>query len=94
MVTMTSPVCCSLAWWIGQCAPLCVASLVWGKESNMKYVATIATFVLVSLPMVAQSDQGQSSGSAFSPAKSIGMFAYPKNKQSADQQLKDEGECA
>jgi len=30
---------------------------------------------------------------AASPAKSIGMFAYPKNKQSADQQLKDENEC-
>jgi hypothetical protein len=30
---------------------------------------------------------------AWSPAKSIGMFAYPKNKQTADQQLKDESEC-
>ena len=30
---------------------------------------------------------------AASPAKNIGMFAYPKNKQSADQQLKDENEC-
>jgi hypothetical protein len=30
---------------------------------------------------------------AASPARSIGMFAYPKNKQSADQQLKDENEC-
>jgi hypothetical protein len=30
---------------------------------------------------------------AASPGKSIGMFAYPKNKQSADQPLKDENEC-
>lgn len=30
---------------------------------------------------------------AFSPAKSIGMFAYPKNQQNADQQLKDESQC-
>jgi hypothetical protein len=30
---------------------------------------------------------------AWSPAKSIGMFAYPKNQQNADQQLKDESEC-
>lgn len=33
------------------------------------------------------------SGAVSSPAKSIGMFAYPKNQQSADQQLKDENEC-
>jgi uncharacterized protein YcfJ len=30
---------------------------------------------------------------AWSPAQSIGMFAFPKNAQSADQQLKDESEC-
>src|SRR5437773_9935201 len=35
----------------------------------------------------------QQSQAASSPAKSIGMFAYPKNQQSADQQLKDENEC-
>lgn len=29
----------------------------------------------------------------WSPAKSIGMFAYPKNQQNADQQLKDESDC-
>jgi hypothetical protein len=33
------------------------------------------------------------SGGATSPAKSVGMYAYPKNQQSADQQLKDENEC-
>jgi len=32
-------------------------------------------------------------GPAWSPAKSIGMFAYPKNQQNADQQLKDESDC-
>jgi Glycine-zipper domain len=30
---------------------------------------------------------------AWSPAQSIGMFAFPRNGQSADQQLKDESEC-
>jgi hypothetical protein len=30
---------------------------------------------------------------AFSPSKAIGLFAYPKNDQSSDQQLKDESEC-
>jgi hypothetical protein len=29
----------------------------------------------------------------WSPAKSIGMFAYPKNQQHPDQQLKDESDC-
>lgn len=32
-------------------------------------------------------------GPVWSPAKSIGMFAYPKNQQNADQQLKDESDC-
>jgi len=30
---------------------------------------------------------------AWSPAKSIGMFAYPKNQQNPDQQLRDESDC-
>ena len=30
---------------------------------------------------------------AWSPAQSIGMFAFPKNVQNSDQQLKDESEC-
>jgi len=42
---------------------------------------------------VAASPMAQQSGATSSPAKSIGMFAYPKNQQSADQQLKDENEC-
>jgi hypothetical protein len=32
-------------------------------------------------------------GSASSPAQSIDLFAFPKNGQSRDQQLKDENEC-
>jgi hypothetical protein len=32
-------------------------------------------------------------GPVWSPAQSIDMFAFPKNGQSADQQLKDESEC-
>ena len=30
---------------------------------------------------------------AWSPAQNIGMFAFPRNGQNADQQLKDEAEC-
>lgn len=34
-----------------------------------------------------------SAAPAWSPAQSIDMFAFPKNGQNADQQLKDESEC-
>jgi hypothetical protein len=57
----------------------------------------------LAIPLLAQSPPAssptsapataQQSVGAPSPAKSIGMFAYPKNQQSADQQLKDENEC-
>lgn len=39
------------------------------------------------------SANASNSAAAASPAKSIGMFAYPKNKQTPDQQSKDENEC-
>lgn len=51
----------------------------------MKFHIAAVALVLSALPVVAQT--------AGSPAKSIGMFAYPKNQQSADQQLKDETDC-
>ena len=34
-----------------------------------------------------------SSGPAWSPSQSIDLFAFPKNNQTADQQLKDESDC-
>ena len=52
--------------------------------------------ILPILLLLAVSGMAQSSSpgpAAWSPAKSIGMFAYPKNQQNADQQLKDETEC-
>jgi hypothetical protein len=46
------------------------------------------------LPASAQQDASSSAQApAWSPAQSIGMFAFPKNGQNADQQLKDESEC-
>jgi hypothetical protein len=42
-----------------------------------------------SAPLPAQAP----SAPAWSPAQNIGMFAFPKNGQNADQQLKDEAEC-
>lgn len=51
--------------------------------------------VLLFFPMAwaAAQTASQPTAPAWSPAKSIGMFAYPKNNQNADQQLKDESEC-
>jgi len=63
----------------------------------------ILTASCFAIPLLAQPQQpsteasasavAQQAGATSSPAKSIGMFAYPKNQQSADQQLKDENEC-
>ena len=54
-----------------------------------------ANVLLLFLPLMWTPMQtaSQSPAPTWSPAKSIGMFAYPKNKQNADQQLKDESEC-
>jgi len=41
----------------------------------------------------APSTAAPTTAGASSPAKSIGVYAYPKNNQNADQQLKDENEC-
>jgi len=68
----------------------------------VKHLLVIATFC-VATPLLTQSAPASSpksahpaakqSGAASSPAKSIGLFAYPNKQQSADQQLKDENEC-
>ena len=65
-------------------------------------VLLIAAFC-IAIPLQAESPtadsptsaatSGNQSGGTSSPAKSVGMYAYPKNQQSADQQLKDENEC-
>jgi len=59
----------------------------------MKTVVSSLILALLPLSAFAQTSQPSTSGLAWSPAKNIGMFAYPKNKQNADQQLKDESEC-
>ena len=55
----------------------------------MKYVV-MALLVAGSIPS-ATAQAGPPP--AWSPAKSIGMFAYPKNQQNPDQQLRDESDC-
>jgi hypothetical protein len=59
----------------------------------MKHLVAFAVLVLASTSITAQTSPPAGSSDAWSPAKSIGMFAYPKNNQNADQQLKDESQC-
>jgi len=60
-------------------------------ENPMKSVSILPILAVLAVSGMAQSS---SPGTVpLSPAKSIGLFAYPKNQQNADQQLKDETEC-
>jgi hypothetical protein len=59
---------------------------------NKLIISISVAFVSIALTAPIASAQGQA-GPAWSPAQNIGMFAFPKNGQSADQQLKDESEC-
>src|SRR5579871_3322795 len=59
------------------------------RRTLMKYVV-MALLVAGSIPS-ATAQAGPPP--AWSPAKSIGMFAYPKNQQNPDQQLRDESDC-
>ena len=53
----------------------------------MKCLVMFALAAMLALPATGQTV------TSTSPAKSIGVFAYPKNNQGADQQLKDETDC-
>jgi hypothetical protein len=63
----------------------------------MKYVVFAMLLLVLDSAAPARTpprNQGsQTARAAFSPAKSIGMFAFPKNGQNSDQQLKDESQC-
>lgn len=66
-------------------------------EATMKYVLLAILLSGLGIYAGAQApppSQGSQTGQiASSPAQSIGMFAYPKNSQNADTQLKDENDC-
>jgi hypothetical protein len=64
------------------------------EGQTMKYLAIAVVFSCASVPMMAQSATPSAQAApAWSPAQSIGMFAFPRNSQSSDQQLKDETDC-
>jgi hypothetical protein len=48
--------------------------------------------ILIALAVSCMAQNASPGPAASSPAKSIGLFAYPKNQQNADQQIKDETE--
>lgn len=52
-----------------------------------------AALALLVFSIGASASASAQAAPAWSPAQNIGMFAFPKNGQSADQQLKDESEC-
>jgi hypothetical protein len=60
----------------------------------VKTAITLSVFMLATSIASAQgSSQQTPAAPAWSPAQNIGMFAFPRNGQNADQQLKDESEC-
>jgi hypothetical protein len=66
----------------------------------MNYCAISIGLVMVALQMMGQIPPSNTqpatsapTAPAGSPAKSVGVFAFPKNNQNADQQLKDESDC-
>jgi hypothetical protein len=63
----------------------------WEGENPMKNPSIVPILVALAVSGMAQTSSPGAATS--SPTKSIGLFAYPKNQQNADQQLKDETEC-
>lgn len=62
----------------------------------MKMAITLSLVSLSASGALAQSQAppaAQQAAPAWSPAQQIGMFAFPKNGQNGDQQLKDESDC-
>ena len=59
----------------------------------IKRLAVSVVVTILTIPLAAQTAPAGGSNDAWSPAKSIGMFAYPTKNQNADQQLKDESQC-
>jgi len=59
----------------------------------MKLFVVFVLLTKLTVSLAAQTAPPSGSNDASLSAKSIGMFAYPRNNQNADQQQKDESEC-
>ncbi|HZR55551.1 MAG TPA: glycine zipper domain-containing protein [Terriglobales bacterium] len=59
----------------------------------MKFIVFVMSIFTSAFMWVQAPPSTTTSTEAWTPAKSIGMYAYPKNHQSSDQQLKDESQC-
>jgi hypothetical protein len=59
----------------------------------MRFFVVFVLLAMLTVSLAAQTAPPSGSNDTSSPAKSIGMFAYPRNNQNADQQQKDESEC-
>src|SRR5208282_3109320 len=58
------------------------------RRNDMKFLSMV---LLIACWVPGAAAQAPLAG--WSPAKSIGVFAYPRNQQNADQQIKDESDC-
>ena len=67
------------------------------QPMNSKWFTTLTVGLCFGCTAIAQQTLSvaatASPGPAWSPSQSIGLFAFPKNNQTADQQLKDEADC-
>jgi hypothetical protein len=64
------------------------------RRTFVKTAIALSAFLLAASIVPAQGEPPQAPAApAWSPAQNIGMFAFPRNGQNADQQLKDESEC-
>ena len=61
------------------------------KENPMKSLVILPILTLVAFFALEQAPSPKASAS--SPAKSVGLFAYPMKQQVPEQQLKDENDC-
>ena len=63
-------------------------------KTIVKTAIALSVFMLAtSIASAQESSQQTPAAPVWSPAQNIGMFAFPRNGQNADQQLKDESEC-
>src|SRR5438309_6384195 len=63
------------------------------SHNGVNILRRAASMLLPVISIVIWSAHWQATAQTSSPSKSIGMFAYPKNNQSAEQQATDEKEC-